>query len=194
LNPHIACASPNYVAGDLLSRSRTMKPLPEEFRDDHTPLGYLITIRAYGTWLHGSAGSVDRFHNIYGTPKLPADEKRRQYNQRLLAEKPVSLGTKGWRAVELGIRETCEIRKWTLWAFNVRTNHVHAVLSANCKPKKIVIAFKANATRKMREAHAWQSERSPWVSGGSKKYLWTEKALTDAIAYVLYDQGEPLPE
>jgi hypothetical protein len=47
----------------------------------------------------------------------------------------------------------------------------------------------------MREAHTWQSERSPWVGGGgSKKYLWNEKALVDAIAYVLYDQGEPLPE
>ena len=111
-----------------------MKP---EFRDEHIPLGYLITIRAYGTWLHGSPGSVDRFHNTYGTPKLPANEKRKEYNRHLLAQEPVKLGTKTRRAVELGIRETCEIRKWTLWAFNVRTNHVHAVVSANCKPKKL---------------------------------------------------------
>jgi hypothetical protein len=58
----------------------------EEFRVEHIPLGYLITIRAYGTWLHGTAGSVDRFHNKYGTPRLPANEKRRQYNQRLLMD------------------------------------------------------------------------------------------------------------
>jgi REP element-mobilizing transposase RayT len=171
-----------------------MKSHHDEFRDEHIPLGYLITIRTCGTWLHGSAGSVDRFHNIYGTPKLPANEKRKEYNQRLLADKPVSLGTQARRAIKLGIRETCEIRKWTLWAFNIRTNHVHSVVSANCKPKRVVIALKANATRKMREASCWRSERSPWVRGGSKKYLWTEKALRDAIAYVLYDQGEPLPE
>ncbi|MGI9068303.1 MAG: transposase [Pyrinomonadaceae bacterium] len=171
-----------------------MKPIREEFRDEHIPLGYLITIRAHGTWLHGSAGSVDRFHNTYGTPKLAANEKRREHNQRLLAQEPVRLGTKTRRAVEVAIRETCEIRKWTLWAFHVRTNHVHAVVSANCKPKKIATAFKANATRKMREAYTCQSDRSPWVGGESKKYLWTEKALADAIAYVLYDQGEPLPE
>jgi hypothetical protein len=54
-----------------------MKSPPEEFSDDHIPLGYLITIRAYGTWLHGSAGSVDRFHNNYGTPKLRAGAKRK---------------------------------------------------------------------------------------------------------------------
>jgi REP element-mobilizing transposase RayT len=164
----------------------------EEFRDDHIPLGYLITIRAYGTWLHGAAGSVDRFHNSYGTPKLPANEKRLQYNQRLLAAPPVSLGPKMRRAIESAIKETCEFRKWTLWVLNARTNHVHSVVSANCKPKKIATAFKANATRKMRETRVWLSERSPWVGGESKKYLWTEKALTDAIAYVRYDQGEPL--
>jgi REP element-mobilizing transposase RayT len=167
----------------------------EQFRVEHIPLGYLITIRAYGTWLHGIAGSVDRFHNKYGTPKLPANEKRRQYNQRLLAAPPVTLGPKKRRAIELGIKETCEFRKWTLWAINARTNHVHSVVSASCKPKKVATAFKANATRKMREAGVWLSPRSPWVGDSeSKKYLWTEKALIDAIAYVLYDQGEPLPE
>jgi REP element-mobilizing transposase RayT len=168
---------------------------PEEFRDEHIPLGYLITIRAYGSWLHGRAGSVDRFHNRYGTPKLPANEQRRKYNQGLLAEAPVTLGPKQRKAIELGIEETCKIRQWTLWALNARTNHVHSVVTANCKPKKIATAFKANATRKMREARVWHSERSAWLGGGgSKKYLWTEKALSDAIAYVMYDQGEPLKE
>lgn len=96
------------------------------------------------------------------------------------------------KAIETGIKETCEILKWTLWALNARTNHVHSVVTANCKPKKVATAFKANATRKMREDQVWQSERSPWVGGGgSKKYLWTDKAMGDAIAYVLYEQGEP---
>jgi hypothetical protein len=41
-----------------------------DFEDNHTPVGYLITFRSYGTWLHGREGSVDRFHNAYGRPKL----------------------------------------------------------------------------------------------------------------------------
>ena len=170
-----------------------MKSSTEEFRAEHVPLGYLISIRAYGTWLHGTAGSVDRFHNRYGTPKLPANKQRRDYNRRLLAQEPVSLGRRARRAIEQGIRETCEIRNWTLWAFNVRTNHVHTVVTASCKPKRVATAFKANATRHMRQAGCWRSERSPWVSGESKRYLWTEKSMSAAIAYVLYDQGEPLP-
>jgi hypothetical protein len=78
----------------------------QEFNEDHTPVGYLITFRSYGTWLHGDRrGSVDRLHRIYGTPRLPPNNQRRQY----------------------------------------------------------------------------------------KRYLWTEQQLLAAIAYVQYDQGEPLP-
>ena len=76
---------------------------------------------------------------------------------------------------------------------NVRTNHVHTVVSAQCKPEKILTALKANATRKLREAGCWKRNDSPWADRGSKKYLWTEEDVVDAIAYVEYDQGEPLP-
>ncbi|MGH9880906.1 MAG: transposase, partial [Pyrinomonadaceae bacterium] len=62
--------------------------------------------------------------------------------------------------MEAAVKETCEIRKWLLWAFNIRTNHVHTVVSAKCSPESILSAFKANATRKMLESGCWQSERS----------------------------------
>ena len=180
---------------DLGSAASAMNQFREEFREEHIPVGYLVTIRAYGTWLHGRPGSVDRFHNLYGTLKMPANKKRREYNSRRLAQPQVRLEQQARHDIELAIRETCDIRKWTLWAFTVRTNHMHAAVSATCKPEKIVAAFKANGTRKMREAGSWKSERSPWVeNGGSTKYLWTEKELADAIAYVLYDQGEPISD
>ncbi len=166
-----------------------------EFTDDHIPLAYLITFRAFGTWLHGDPrGSVDRFHSGYGTPKVLPSLQRRRHDQNLLAQQPVKLDHRKRAAVESGIRETCAIRKWTLWAFNIRTNHVHSVVSANCKPELILSALKANATRSMRENSCWPANRTPWVYRGSKRYLWTEEQLCDAIAYVLYDQGEPLPE
>jgi REP element-mobilizing transposase RayT len=163
-----------------------------EYSDERIPFGYLITFRSYGTWLHGEGGSIDHFHNIYGTPKLPPNQKRKKYNQRLLKQPPVKLTAARRAAVLAAVKETCEIRKWELWASNIRSNHVHAVVSANCKPRKILSALKANATRKMREAGCWDSERSPWVFRGSKRYLWTEKDLDNAIAYVLYEQGDSL--
>src|SRR2546428_4046768 len=79
-----------------------------EFSDDHTPLAYLITFRSYGTWLHGDPrGSVDRFHNVYGTPRLPPNSQREKYERLLLARPPVKLNAKQSTAVERGITETC---------------------------------------------------------------------------------------
>ena len=75
---------------------------------------------------------------------------------------------------------------------NVRTNHVHAVVSANTKPEQVLSALKANSTRAMREAGVWTSDLSPWEFRGSKKYLWSEKELADGVAYVEVGQGEPL--
>jgi REP element-mobilizing transposase RayT len=75
---------------------------------------------------------------------------------------------------------------------NVRTNHLHAVVSGSKKPEAIMSALKANATRAMRQAGLWTSDLSPWEFRGSKRYLWSEQQLTDAIAYVEVDQGEPL--
>ena len=77
--------------------------------------------------------------------------------------------------------------------FNIRTNHVHTVVSANCEAWLVLNALKANATRTLREEGCWRSKHSPWVRRGSKRRLWTEKQLSNAIDYVLYDQGLPLP-
>ena len=165
-----------------------------EFNNEHIPFGYLITFRTYGTWLHDDTReSVDRFHNRYGSEFIPPNERWRNYNLRGLSQQPVKLGARRRAAVEAAIRETCKIRRWGLWAINIRTNHVHCVVSALCKPDKILAAFKANATRRLREERCWNSTRSPWVERGSKKYLWTERELINAVTYVEYDQGEPLP-
>jgi REP element-mobilizing transposase RayT len=164
---------------------------PFEFHN--VPLGCLITFRGHGTWLHGDKrGSVDRFHNRFGSPRLPPNESWQDYNRQELKHPPVKLGSEQRQVVEAGIRETCQIRKWDLWAINVRTNHIHAVVSASCAPELVLNAFKANATRKLREAGYWNLSSSPWAERGSKRYLWTQKDVNDAIAYVEYDQGEPL--
>ena len=90
-------------------------PTHREFSDDHIPLAYFITFRTYGTWLHGdSRGSVDRLHNTYGTPRLPPNPLRRNYERGLLKRPPVKLTATRRAAVERGIRDTCKIRKW-LW-------------------------------------------------------------------------------
>jgi len=164
-----------------------------DFHDRSTPVGFLITFRCYGTWLHGDdRGSVDRYHRIYGTPVLQPSALRRNHDRELLKQPPVKLNSLQRSAVTAAISETCTIRHWQLWTVNARTNHVHAVVTASKKPDAVLSALKANATRAIREAGLWTSELSPWEFQGSKKYLWDEKQLANAVAYVECDQGEPL--
>ncbi len=159
-----------------------------------TPLAYFISLRTYGTWLHGDKrGSIDRFHNRYGSPFIPPNENWLRYNQRQLKADPLVLKARQRRAIETAIRETCAIRKWSLWAFNIRTNHVHTVVTANRPSKQVLIAFKANATRQLREDGLWQHDSSPWARKGSRKKLWNEQSVARAINYVLYGQGDDLP-
>jgi len=164
-----------------------------EFNEEHIPIAYLITFRTYGTWLHGDKrGSVDRHQNRYGSPRLPRSDHWYAHNLDSLKQPPVKLNAIRRQAVRDSIRMTCKMRDWSLWTTNVRSNHVHIVVSVAVNPKKVINALKANATRVMKETGCWRESASPWVRGGSKKYLWTEKEVADAIAYVEYDQGEPL--
>src|SRR3989442_10514522 len=150
--------------------------------------------RTYGTWLHGDArGAVDRFHQGYCTPRLPLNSARKTYEEDLLKQTTVILDSRQRAAVESGVRETCTIRKWSLWALNVRTNHVHAVVSANRKPETILNALKANATGSMRDDGCWRSGQSPWTYRGSKKYLWIKKRLPPRSTLFPYTTRFPSP-
>ncbi len=162
-----------------------------EVGDEHIPLAYFITFRAYGTWLHGdSRGSVNRFQNRFGTPYVASNRLWREHNEKQLTQSPVSLRRRQRAIITEAIKETCRIRKWDFWVTNVRSNHVHTVVFAECKPERIRSAFKANATRKLREGGCWKSDRTPWAHRGSIKYLWTEQDVINARVYVEYEQGE----
>jgi hypothetical protein len=58
----------------------------------------------------------------------------------------------------------------------------------------VLNAFKANATRQMREDGCWQKSYSPWVDKGSRRNLWNERSVARALDYVINGQGEDLPE
>ena len=164
------------------------------WNDTDTPLAYLITIRTYGTWLHGDArGSTNRFRNIYGTPFLPKEDNWLAINQARLKDPPLILNAQMRKCVEKAIRETCRIRGWNMNAVNVRTNHAHSVVDIGGKKPGIAMnAFKANATREMRTARLI-GDRTPWADKGSTRSLWNEKHISNAIDYVLFGQGDDLP-
>ena|GEM_PF-275828 len=165
------------------------------WNDTDSPLAYLISFRTRGTWLHGDErGAIDRFHNQYRSPYIPAIPRWHQYNREKLITQPLILGARHRGSVNAAIRETCDIRNWRLLALNVRTNHVHAVVNADRDSESVLVALKANATRQLRTDGLWTYGFSPWARKGSKRNLWTERSVARAVEYVLHGQGDDLPE
>ena len=160
------------------------------------PLAFFMTFRCYGTWLHGDErGSVDRNNNTYGTPRIPGHKKWLDVSVANLKHPPVNLDAKMRKSVEIAIIDTCNKRSWDRYAFNIRTNHVHIVLrAAQTSASRVLHALKANATRQMRQDDRWAGEHSPWSDRGSKRKLWSKGAVDAAIDYVLYGQGDELPD
>jgi REP element-mobilizing transposase RayT len=166
------------------------------WNDTDFPLAVFFTFRCYGTWLHGDErGSVDRYNNIYGAPRIPENNDWKNYNKEELKQKPVTLNAAQRGSVDTAIREICHKRKWELFAINVRTNHVHSVINIGTKDSEQALnALKANATRQMRQDLLWLFDHTPWAKKGSRRNLWNEHSVVEASDYVINGQGDELPD
>jgi REP element-mobilizing transposase RayT len=166
---------------------------PEEIWDENQfPIAYLITFRTFGTWLHGDErNSVDthKNKNIFGTPMIASNESLQTVMKANMSQPSVVLNDDQQQAVEDAIKEVCRHKNFILHALNVRSNHVHTVVSAQLSPEAITELFKKYATRKLRESGLIEREIRPW-SRGSRRYLWKQEHVTLAIDYVLYGQGD----
>ncbi len=158
-----------------------------------TPLAYFITFSTYGVWLHGrSESSVDRAHNAVGTPFLPPDA-RRERNERAAMREPPYLLDADRRAVVLEtILEVARHRRWAVRACHVRTTHVHVIVTADAVPEKVMIDFKAYASRRLKERLGEPADCKRWTQHGSTRYLWNEEQVAEKVEYVRHGQGEPL--
>ena len=159
------------------------------------PLAYFITFRSYGTWLHGDTrGSVDWATSGYGNPSLAPNRATERASRERLIGPPVSLDDEQRACVERAILQTATSSAWTLHALNVRTNHVHVVLSGSIPPERMMTSLKAWSTRRLRDAGLADASARVWSRHGSTRYLWTEIEVARACDYVLNGQdgdGEP---
>jgi REP element-mobilizing transposase RayT len=164
-----------------------------DYDDNEFPLAYFISFRCYGTWLHGDPrGSMDRKHNVYGTSKIIPNSRLLRSDIKQLKHAPFSLDAKARPVVEKAVREVCDHRKYILRAINIRTNHVHTVVTAMRKPEPVLIAFQAYSTRALRKKGLNSPGVKPWSRHGSTIYLWKERDVAKAIEYVLFGQGDDL--
>ncbi len=156
-------------------------------------LAYHITWTTYGTWLPGD----ERGWVKAGAPGIQApDPEREQAAALAMAEFLVTLNAEQRALVEQTIRDHCRIRGWTLHAVNVRTNHIHVVVTADRDGKVARDQFKAWCSQKLSDQAglttpvARKAGRRHWFTeGGDCKEIDTEEYLQNAITYVLEGQG-----
>lgn len=152
-------------------------------------LAYLLTFSTYGTHLPGSAkGWVDAQHRIPGSPVCAPDPRVEGYWKSRLNETPWVLDYDARRLTLQTIVTVCERRQWPIYAVHVRTNHIHAVISAEVTPERVLCDLKAHSTRAFR-SRTDAPRRRYWANHGSTRYLWNQASVNAAIDYVLNGQG-----
>src|SRR4030095_712846 len=164
----------------------------EIYEQNEFPLAYLITFRTYGTWLHGDERWAVRRNRKSRTetkmvpPNVPLEERMKEE----FGIPPFVLSMEQRQAVEEAIREVCRIRGYVLRGVNVRTNHVHSVISVQAKPERVADSLKAYSTRWLRELGLIEPGTKVWSRGRSRRYPWKPRHVDAAVDYVLYGQGE----
>jgi hypothetical protein len=139
------------------------------------PIAYFITWNTYGTWLPGDDRGWVEYRQGWRLPNpiLELESAAR------MSEDACRLDPEQRREVEHQIEETCGIRGWTLHAVNCRSNHLHAVLTADMHPAQVRAQFKAWCTRKLKKLerlrHPNRDEASIrknwWAERGSQRYV-----------------------
>ena len=143
------------------------------------PLGYFLTWTTYGTWLPGD----ERGWNKKGRGARAPDRARKMRAQSRMNEPACVLTAEQRTAVRRAITEHCAIRGWHLHVQNVRTNHVHVVVTApGYHPGRVAHEFKDWGTRYLRRA-GFRDRKTWWTEGESKHYLNTDEELESTIIY-----------
>ena len=157
------------------------------------PFAYFITFSCYGTHLYGhESGSVDRLHNKYGTPFLPPNESVRQKQEKRMKQPAYLIDNARAVIIMNAFKETSSYRQWNLLAAHVRSTHVHIIVQAKDKPKKVMNDFKSYASRALNRAGYEDNGRKRWSRHGSTRYIWEIEDLEKVVSYVLHEQGEPM--
>jgi len=154
---------------------------------------YLITFACYGRHLHGDeSGSVDRKHNLPGSPLVAANPPRVSAEQARMDQPPYSMDRKRREAVLASVVERCSQRNWSLLAAHVRANHVHVVVEAEARPERIMNDLKSFASRYLTRMGLERPARKRWARHGSTRWLWKGNDVSAAIRYVVDEQGDPM--
>ena len=151
-------------------------------------VAYFITWTTYATWLPGDSRGWAKKKTWGIQPPDPLLEDTARVS---LAEAPVILSQEQRDLVDQVIVKHCQIRGWELHARNVRTNHVHIVVTApGVEPNIVREQIKAWCSRRLSE-HAGltgggkNGQRRWWTERGDIELIWNKEQLEAVVRYVL---------
>ncbi len=139
--------------------------------NDEFPLAYFVTWTTYGTWLPGDErGWCKRGSRVVEAP----DSALQDAANHAMAEETVILTQAQRDLADAVIVKHCAIREWVLHARNVRSNHVHVVVSAaldggNSRPIQSMVQPKAIRTSRL--VRARRQRTTPVVLGARRRRI-----------------------
>ncbi|MFN0095371.1 MAG: hypothetical protein ACKVVT_11440 [Dehalococcoidia bacterium] len=121
------------------------------------PLGYLITFRCYGTWLHDDdRASTHRWNARFDAPFLAPRPALEKSERAAMHRTAFSLDMTTRTVVGEALEDEARVRGWDVLALNVRTNHVHIVLTnVAMQPERVMTLLKSAGTKA-------SGPRAPW--------------------------------
>ncbi len=147
-------------------------------------LAYFLTWTTYGTWLRGDDRGWAEIGDDGVTGYAEPDPERVAADRDRLKREPIVLSPDMRQVIDQAIRDGCDHRGWRLHAVNVRSNHVHTVVSANREIDRVLADLKAWGTRRLREQGHAVAEARIWTRRGSTRFLNSPESLATAIDYV----------
>ena len=147
-----------------------------------------ITFGTYGSRLHGDTRpTVDRRHNVFGTPFLAPDAVRVRYEREQMSVPPLLLTDAQRLCVESALPEICDAMDASLVvaAAPEERNHVHVVVDTDpaFHGKQTRALIKRRLTQRLNADFHCPAPRW-WAKGGSTKAVKDEAYQRNVYAYV----------
>ena len=145
------------------------------------PLAYFITFTIHGSWLHGDERGAYQRGGVFIEPNQILKAKKNAIAKDTL----LRLSQEQREMIGFAIDELCARKNWQVHEKNIRTNHVHIVVTAlGIKPEKVMAEIKARTTFRLRKAGLLRAEQKLWTEHGSTIYLFTDQEFLQACEYV----------
>jgi len=154
------------------------------------PLAYFLTWTTYGTWLPGdSRGWVNRHSKRERVVEAPCPALE-SHARGLMNDPPVVLDPKMREVADTAMRQACRELSWAIHALEVRSNHVHVVVTAcDASPGKVMGILKVRGTQALNALRLGGDRDRWWTREGSKRILNSPASVDAAISYVKSQDG-----